>query len=510
MVLFVLLMQVQVDWRVWLYGMRPGRTLGKPGAESLIMAPEGFLLGVGHSRPYPDLHAVAWALTPQGYTLWQFHQDTVSYDLSLFIGCCASPLGYLYAGGYADFPGESSSTLFVVRFNPVNGFPIWSYTLPYTADRTASGSGLFASDPNGNLIACGDLWTPSTGIDIHAISLDTAGNLRWYFRYDGPWHAIDQSYDMAVDQDGNTYLVGMREDTIGSCPNTIPLVIKLDTAGNLLWMNVMTSLTGYVGQTLALFDNWIYISGVTGWRVASKNEEVFVARLDTATGSVDWYERYNNPLWPWVNDMILDENCNIYLAGEGGPNCFEVMCVDSNGSEKWRLGVESGGNHGIKVIRLDSLGNLFAGGTGRDEKYPVVYKLDTLGNLIWAWRDTIPDYDGSTVSGLVPDGRGGVYVQERFTAPDTAIPYYTNITSVVHLTDGQAIAENPGKGQEIRVLMAPDGLWVSGYEGEVRIYDPAGRLIIKREISVKTLIGPLSPGVYFVVAGKERAKVAVR
>jgi len=210
MILLVLLIQVQVDWRAWLYGMRPGRTLGAPGSESLIMTPEGFLLGVGHSRPYPDIHAVAWALTPEGYTLWQFHQDTISYDFSVLIGSCASSSGYLYAGGYAVPPGESSSTLFVMRFNPLNGFPMWSYTLPDTA---ASGSWLFAPDPNGNLIACGDLWTPSTNIDIHAISLDTEGNLRWYFRYDGPWHATDQAHDMAVDPNGNVYIAGVRQDS---------------------------------------------------------------------------------------------------------------------------------------------------------------------------------------------------------------------------------------------------------------------------------------------------------
>lgn len=81
---------------------------------------------------------------------------------------------------------------------------------------------------------------------------------------------------------------------------------------------------------------------------------------------------------------------------------------------------------------------------------------------------------------------------------------------MVHLTEGQAIAENPGSGQGLRVIMAPSGFFVSGYEGETQIYDPAGQLVLSNEVKGKTLVSPLSPGVYFVVAGRERAKVAVR
>ncbi len=500
MILFVLLMQVQVDWRVWLYGMRPGRTFGAPGSESLIMTPEGFLLGVGHSRPYPDIHAVAWALTPEGYTLWQFHQDTVSYDLSLLMGCCASSSGHLYAGGYAVFPGESSSTLFVMRFNPLNGFPIWSYTLPDTA---ASGSGLFVTDSNGNLIACGDLWTPSTNIDIHAISLDSAGNFRWYFRYDGPWHARDQAHDMTIDPNGDVYIAGIREDSSNPCPTEKkPLVIKLNKSGEAVWVNPINSLLNHTIGTIALSDKWLYVAG---------SKIPFLARLDTSTGFINFCQEYEGDSGQWVNNMVLDENRNIYIAGGGSPGCWEVMCVDSMGTEKWRFDWNPTEDNGFGMISigLDPLGNLFVGGSAGKEERPVVYKLDTIGNLVWAWEDTISEYEGVKVSGLVPDGRGGVYAQEWFTfSPDTGL--YTNITSVVHLTDGQLIAEDGKKVHGLKALPAPSGFFISGYEGEARIYDPAGRLVISKEIKGKTLISPLSPGIYFVVAGKERAKVAVR
>ncbi len=73
------------------------------------------------------------------------------------------------------------------------------------------------------------------------------------------------------------------------------------------------------------------------------------------------------------------------------------------------------------------------------------------------------------------------------------------------------ITESPPEPKPSLVLIpATRGFWITGCSGEAMIYDPAGRLVLKKEIRGKTLINPLRPGVYFVVAGKERGRVAVR
>ena len=74
------------------------------------------------------------------------------------------------------------------------------------------------------------------------------------------------------------------------------------------------------------------------------------------------------------------------------------------------------------------------------------------------------------------------------------------------------VQEGPvlGPPEELTLLMAPEGFLISGYEGPVQVYDATGRLLLSRDIKGKTLIGPLSPGVYFVRAGKQRGKIAIR
>ena len=96
----------------------------------------------------------------------------------------------------------------------------------------------------------------------------------------------------------------------------------------------------------------------------------------------------------------------------------------------------------------------------------------------------------------------------NFNSCDPSVP---SVQYLVHLADTAGeISERAGGAPGLTILPSPSGFWISGYEGEAQIYDPAGRLVIKKEIRGKTLVSPLSPGVYFVVAGEERAKVAVR
>jgi len=73
------------------------------------------------------------------------------------------------------------------------------------------------------------------------------------------------------------------------------------------------------------------------------------------------------------------------------------------------------------------------------------------------------------------------------------------------------VKEGPARPEgKLTLLPAPGGFWITGYEGPAQIYDPAGRLILSKEIRGKTLISPLRPGVYFVVAGRQRAKIPVK
>ncbi|MEO0157621.1 MAG: T9SS type A sorting domain-containing protein, partial [candidate division WOR-3 bacterium] len=69
---------------------------------------------------------------------------------------------------------------------------------------------------------------------------------------------------------------------------------------------------------------------------------------------------------------------------------------------------------------------------------------------------------------------------------------------------------SPSPSGWLALFPAPRGFGIADYSGKALVYDPTGRLVLSREITDKTLISPLRPGVYFVVAGSQRARITVR
>jgi len=123
-----------------------------------------------------------------------------------------------------------------------------------------------------------------------------------------------------------------------------------------------------------------------------------------------------------------------------------------------------------------------------------------------AWRqlERIDTFSDAQKCKIAIDSQG--YLHVAFTNSDrTKLIYTTNNPEV-----GVWEASPPEFRQTLILSMAPSGFLISGYSGPIQVYDSGGRLLMSREIKGKTLVSPLSPGVYFVMAGKQRGKVAVR
>jgi len=89
---------------------------------------------------------------------------------------------------------------------------------------------------------------------------------------------------------------------------------------------------------------------------------------------------------------------------------------------------------------------------------------------------------------------------------DLSFIYYATTNPDIGLWE----ASSHESRQSLILSMVPSGFMISGYTGPVQVYDATGRLLMSRDVRGKTLISPLRPGVYFVVGGKQRGKIAVR
>jgi len=495
-------------------------------AQTLLTIQNNALVLVGgRYQPPPDERTWGFCSgidTANGTILWD--REFLGYDRSIII-TLAKAEGCLYLAGQCYH--SSAKDILVAKLDG-SGNLLWEKTseTPDWNDAVAISAQV---DPLGNLVVLGFGWVDD--IDIALLSWDRNGNRRWIFAYDSPWHMDDVGFSASSDEKGNTYVVGYYTGPIkkrwlvepltmrcegnaepkpvwgppNTCDGIIPVVIKVDSSGNLVWVDDCEYWTGGGEFMFCEYRNGeLYASGfeITG---------------NLYTQCTDEYGQHLWHAWEYDNFMTMaqqggcvDANGNLYITGEKsnpGPEAF-VVSYSAYGQRRFVKMVFPG--EGLRVA-VDPWGNLFVAGSVIDslgEDFMVV-KMDTLGNVKWTYRkdDGTPDPNQpDECYALLPDNRGGVFAMGVIY--DSAM---TPIQYLVHLADTTGgISEGSESERGLVLTPAPSGFLISGYEGEAQVYDPAGRLILTREIKSKALIGPLKPGVYFVVAGSQRAKVAVR
>ncbi|MGB9589559.1 MAG: hypothetical protein ACP5QG_00825 [candidate division WOR-3 bacterium] len=206
-------------------------------------------------------------------------------------------------------------------------------------------------------------------------------------------------------------------------------------------------------------------------------------------------------IWP------VDSNLDGRIVHSGRSYIWEPTPMPAPGTMKLCLGTTDS-----PTVVLDS-GSFYSTGQGFYE----VFFGDTIalheGDLIWLWCNQLFG-SGQFVAGIDsgPAVRGYGDLFKMGNVWMELYEYGLNYNWVMELiltpTD---VEEGPAKPEEkFALIPVPGGFWIAGYSGSAQIYDPAGRLVLSKEIKGKTLIGPLRRGIYFVVAGKRRARVAVR
>ncbi|MBI4929701.1 MAG: SBBP repeat-containing protein [Bacteroidetes bacterium] len=88
-------------------------------------------------------------------------------------------------------------------------------------------------DPAGNVYVTGASVGAGTGFDYATIKYTTNGILRWAQRFDGPAHAPDAAFSIALDKNNNVYVTG---GSTGAGTSLDYTTIKYATQGKLEWV----------------------------------------------------------------------------------------------------------------------------------------------------------------------------------------------------------------------------------------------------------------------------------
>jgi len=257
---------------------------------------------------------------------------------------------------------------------------VWAGSYNGPSNR-GDGATKMALDAQGNVYVLGDSIGIGTEIDMATVKFDSQGRQLWAVRYAGPGH--DFPYDVGVDAQGNVYVVGQtwrRFNFDGGTEQDI-VILKYSPQGELLW-------TRYY----------------TGTQATSSQDTPF--------------------------DMEVDPEGNVYIAGMTYRGTSRgillgmsvVLKYDTNGNQVWAKTFDSPGENGsiAKHLTLGSSGHIYVAGTvngyvvSTDTTDSDVYvaKYDAAGNVLWRSAYDTPNdpSDFDNVADIKVDAQGKVYL----------------------------------------------------------------------------------------------------
>lgn len=179
-------------------------------------------------------HDLGWAVwlrkyDPEGTEQWTKieHIADEGYDIAV------DARGYIYVTGSQYVPGENYN-IWIRTYDP-SRVEQWtrSYAsiLDLTSDVYDAGYGI-AVDADSNVYVCGKTWGNPFHHQKWIRKYDAAGTVLWTDTHSGPapWH--DAAEDIAVDEEGNVYVVGTNCVGEGDCDIWTR---KYDADGRTLW-----------------------------------------------------------------------------------------------------------------------------------------------------------------------------------------------------------------------------------------------------------------------------------
>ncbi|MFI5172865.1 MAG: T9SS type A sorting domain-containing protein [Chitinophagales bacterium] len=268
----------------------------------------------GFTSPYPFQWVVMKFNSNDGSLTWRNTFDALP-DISTVnraYNCIADSDGNIYVGGDAttyNATGILSGNFYLIKYAG-DGSIIWETYKDFTGSPYGERPSILKFARDGNLLMTGQ---SSILYEIDAVKFDLSGNEIWSTHFPG-----FGSTDITSTADGFTYL--MYSYSFGVPPINGDIAIKkIAPDGSLVWLNHYDNAGQQESSRKLEADNAGNLI-FTGYTSPGGYTDWITFKTDN-NGILLWSNVYdamgNNDEWP--NFMVLDQDDNIYITGQGGP-----------------------------------------------------------------------------------------------------------------------------------------------------------------------------------------------
>ncbi len=298
-------------------------------AYSLVFGEDSniYVVGWTHGASFDDLLVIS--LDQNGTERWIYRSDSTGYYWDKVSSIIYGADGNLYIVGESNILGSWGD--FTIISLDTNGNERWQYRYNGSGDHSDWAESIVCGI-DGNLYAAGRTWGETSKDDITVISLDQNGVERWVYHYNGPSSGLDRAHSIVCGLDGNIYIAGNSEATGEDF-----VVISLDQNGTERWVYRYNGTANNCDAAHSIAygsDGNVYACGYS----CDNNYDFFVASLDQ-NGTERWVYRYDDPgtTSGFAQSILYGLDCYIYAVGRSydANDDFTAISLDQSGTERW-------------------------------------------------------------------------------------------------------------------------------------------------------------------------------
>jgi len=203
----------------------------------------------------------------------------------------------------------------------------------------------------------------------------------WFHQVTGALNAWDYPWFIDIGPDGSVYVTGHVAIVAGTDWNC--RTMKWNSDGVLQWSrNYHPAVDNNDGRRLVVDDAGNVYVAVLAYHSALR--QIDLIKYDT-DGNVQWVYSYSNGIDDLPVNMLLDDDCNVYILGRTANSSLSwdycIMKVDSSGNELASTTWDSGNLEWARGMALNQ-NNLFVSGyTGEGDTDIYILKYDLALNL---------------------------------------------------------------------------------------------------------------------------------
>jgi hypothetical protein len=281
-----------------------------------------------------------------------------------------------------------------------------------------------AVDANGNAYIIGDYFS-HTSHDYILVKYAPSGAIAGYSLFNGQGQSSDYPDAIITDAGGNVYVAARCFLTSQS---DYVAIVKYNAAGQQVWY------TGYNCPLNALVPPFslaldpqgnLLLAGTT-----TSSYSDFLTLKYSSAGALLWVAAYNGPAngSDQATDLALDGQGNVYVAGgsaypsgTGSNQDCAVIKYSANGLQQWiAWHHDPSEEFSYPSIDLDSQGNIYVTGssqTGGNQIDYLTLKFDASGREVWSRRYDGPMQQPDCPCGLAVDPWDNVIVSGTSSTP---------------------------------------------------------------------------------------------